>query len=143
MQAAFGLEYADGSGASGTVGQDTIAFGSSNVLSTRMNFGLASTSVGSNFRNSKRSGVLGLGLPGMSTLPNGTTFFSDLVSSGQIKEKVMSVRLEKGTKADGVTTHEGSGAYVFGGIEDRFIRGGRAGLRWIGVTSANYWCVCS
>lgn len=135
----FQLEYADGSGASGRVGSDLITFGSSGSVSTSMTFGVATSSSGTNFRTSVRSGVLGLGQDGMSTMPNGTTLFSALINSGQLGDKLLGIRLEKGQKSRGVTKMEGSGAYVFGGMESSYVRGGRFGINWIDVTSSNYW----
>jgi hypothetical protein len=106
-----------------------------------MPFGLATWCNGTNLRNSARSGVLGLGLEPMATITNGTTLFAALVEAGQIQDKVLSIRLMKGEQSRGVVTQEGTGSYVFGGIEDLYIRGGRFGLRWVPTTSVNYWCV--
>ena len=75
----------------------------------------------------------------MSTFTNGTTLFASLAQNGQLERKVLSMRLNKGKKKDGVVVQEGGGAYVFGGIEGQYIRGGEWGLNWIKTTSLNYW----
>ena len=135
----FRVQYADGSGASGWLGRDVFTFGHSQTVSAAMSFGLATSCNGTTFRNSARSGVLGLGLEPMTTIPNGTTLFAALVQAGQIQDKVLSIRLVKGEQSKGVVTKEGTGSYVFGGIEGAEIRGGQLGLHWIATTSANYW----
>jgi hypothetical protein len=58
-----------------------------------------------------------------------------------LRENVLSIRLGKGTQSDGVVYKEGDGAYTFGGVEEEYIVGGRSGLQWAPVTSANYWYV--
>jgi hypothetical protein len=64
-----------------------------------------------------------------------------MIRSGQLSEKLLGIRLEKGVKSRGMTKSEGTGAYVFGGMETSYIRGGAMGVKWIDVTSVNYWCV--
>lgn len=135
----FQVNYADGSGASGWIGRDVFTFGHDHTVSAVMAFGLATTSNGTNLRKSARSGVMGLGQESMATIPKGTTLFAALVKAGQIQDKVLSIRLEKGEQSKGVVYKEGTGSYVFGGIEDSYIRGGELGLHWIDTTSANYW----
>ena len=109
--------------------------------------GIATKIGGSNFAPLLRSGIMGLGLDGLSTVPMpagdlrsaGTTLFSRLVKSQQLPEDVLSIRLEKGKASQGRVTQEGGGMYTFGGIEDDHIVGSRYGLSWASVTSANYW----
>lgn len=139
VEGEFRLEYADGSSARGKIGTDLVTFGSSASVSASLTFGLATSSSGTNFRNSARSGVLGLGQDGMSSLPNGTTLFSALIHSGQLSDKLMGIRLEKGRQPRGVIKEEGTGTYVFGGMESSYIRGGRFGISWVDTTSSNYW----
>ena len=109
-----------------------------------MAFAVASAVSGSGFVKSVKSGVLGLAQDSLSTYPDkaadqGRTLFSRLVTSGQLPAPLLSVRLTKGLVYQGEVYEEGSGEYVFGGIEDSFIRGGRAGLAWAPVTSSKYW----
>lgn len=72
-------------------------------------------------------------------ISQGATFFSKLVLGGKLALPVMGIRLEKGKQDKGVMKSEGGGLYLFGGIEDRFIVGGRNGLVWTEVTSGGYW----
>lgn len=104
-----------------------------------MTIGLATESHGRTFRNSGRSGILGLGQDNMVKMEGGSTLFSHLVKSKQIREKFLSMRLEKGIHSRGVTMREGGGSYLFGGIESSYICGGRTGLSWTKVSSTNYW----
>ncbi|WRT63697.1 uncharacterized protein IL334_000620 [Kwoniella shivajii] len=139
--------YADGSGAIGYTSSDVISFSddvglfSKSSFSTNMNFAIATEVVGSDFGPSKRSGVMGLGLDPMSTLPSnqGSTLFSRLVKSNSLVENILGIRLEKGQQNQGVVTQEGGGQYTLGGIEENYVVGGRNGLTWTNVGSQNYW----
>lgn len=87
---------------------------------------------------------MGLGLDNMATMPGGNsskgrTLFSGLVKGGLLRENILSIRLDKGTQSQGVVYMEGGGAYMFGGLEEGYIVGGRGGLHWSPVTSSNYW----
>lgn len=140
---AFG--YADGTIARGYAAGDLAGIAGGSGVSTKIDFGVATKVAGSSFALSARSGIFGLGLDGMASIPSdlsyGGTFFSRLVKGKQIDEMVLSIRLSKGEQSQGVVSQEGEGRYTFGGIEDGYVVGGRAGLSWVGVTSANYWCV--
>jgi hypothetical protein len=140
------LYYADGSAAKGYAGIDTISFGSpqSTAIHTDLNLGVATRLGGTSFSDSTRSGIMGLGLDNMATMPGGnsskgSTLFSRLVKGGLLRENILSIRLDKGVQSRGVVCKEGSGAYTFGGVEEGYIVGGRGGLHWSAVTSANYW----
>lgn len=140
---AWTFGYADGSGIAGFAATDIVSFGSEQV-SVDMAFAVASAVRGSSFLKSAKSGVLGLAQDSLSTYPDknidqGSTLFSRLVTSGQLPEALLSVRLVKGLIYRGEVYQEGSGEYVFGGIEDWYVRGGRAGLAWAPVTSSKYW----
>jgi cathepsin D len=144
LSSTWSILYADGAGARGYAASDDISFGSGSALSTSLNFGVATLIGGTSFSDSMRSGVMGLGQDGMATMPgaNGTlgkTLFSRLVRSGSLNENILSVRLDKGVQREGKVYKEGTGAYTFGAVEDGYIAGGRSGLHWAPVTSANYW----
>ncbi|KAK8845468.1 hypothetical protein IAR55_006181 [Kwoniella newhampshirensis] len=150
LSSTLSFVYADGSGASGYASNDVVTFGSGSdsvATSASMNFAIADTVAGDDFAVSQRSGVLGLGLDAMTTMPltddeirtKGATLFSRLVRSKSLTEKVLSVRLEKGQQSRGVVTKEGSGQYTLGGVESNYVVGGRAGLTWANVISSGYW----
>nr|XP_031863587.1 uncharacterized protein CI109_000839 [Kwoniella shandongensis]KAA5530659.1 hypothetical protein CI109_000839 [Kwoniella shandongensis] len=148
LSSSWSFLYADGSGASGHASNDIVSFGDA-ATSTSMGFAIADVVAGDDFAVSQRSGVLGLGLDAMSTMPltddeirtNGATLFSRLVKSQGLTENVLSVRLEKGQQSRGVVTKEGSGQYTLGGVESGYVLGGRAGLTWANVISSSYWGV--
>lgn len=87
---------------------------------------------------------MGLAQDTMSSMPGrytseGATLFSKLVRGGKLDLPVLSIRLEKGQSGKGVMVQEGGGMYMFGGIEDEYVVGGRDGLVWADVTSGAYW----
>ncbi|WWC66691.1 uncharacterized protein I206_100595 [Kwoniella pini CBS 10737] len=132
--------YADGSGALGYTSNDIISFGQGRQqLSTSLDFAIATLIGGSDFKLSQRSGVMGLGLDGMSTIKQGSTLFSKLVKSNALTENLLSIRLQKGQQYQGTVYQEGKGQYTFGGIEESYLIGGRQGLTWVDVQSQNYW----
>ena len=147
FSSSWSLEYADGTVAGGYAASDTAGFGASSMVNVGVPFGVAAGVGGVGFAYSSRSGIMGLGLDGMSTMPmpsgeakaKGATLFSRLVRAKALVQNVLSIRLEKGQARGGVVTKEGSGQYTFGGIEDEYVVGGRVGLTWAPVTSANYW----
>ncbi|WVQ93810.1 hypothetical protein IAU59_000888 [Kwoniella sp. CBS 9459] len=143
--------YADGSGARGYTSTDVISFGANgrNTQAVGMTFAIATDVGGSDFKDSLRSGVMGLGLDPMSTFATSTstsrekaeglTLFSKLVKSKALYENMLSIRLVKGLQSQGVFKSEGEGKYTIGGVENNYVQGGRAGLLWSDVISANYW----
>lgn len=115
-------------------------------METSINFAVAQTVEGSGFASSGRSGIMGIGLDKLATMPApssqaslGSTMFSRLVRAGKIPSPVLGVRLDKGQKSEGVVYQEGSGQYTLGGMEDGYIVGGKIGITWAPVTSSNYW----
>jgi hypothetical protein len=140
----WSVDYNDESGARGYIGKDTISFGAHGGLSIPLAFGLATKLTGVDDARSAASGILGLSLDDCSSLPDeeynqGATLFSRLVKKKQLAENVLGVRVDKGQASQGVVSREGGGMYTFGGIEERYIVGGRAGLAWIPVSSTLYW----
>ena len=138
------MDYHDESGARGYIGKDTVNFGASGLISTPLAFALATKLTGDSDVSSAASGIMGLSLDDLSTMPDdeynqGATLFSRLVRKKQLDETVLGVRIDKGRASQGVVRREGGGMYTFGGIEERFIVGGKAGLNWIPVTSSLYW----
>ncbi|WVF66186.1 hypothetical protein IAT40_000926 [Kwoniella sp. CBS 6097] len=139
--------YADGSGARGYTAIDLISFGSDGraTQNVGMTFAVATDVGGSDFKDSLRSGVMGLGLDPMSTFSTsassqqGLTLFSKLVKNKALYENMLSIRLVKGQQSQGVFTSEGEGRYTLGGVEENYVVGGKAGLLWANVISANYW----
>ncbi|WWC85949.1 uncharacterized protein L201_000819 [Kwoniella dendrophila CBS 6074] len=136
--------YADGSGALGYTSSDILSFGSENnkMVSTEMKFAISTEIGGINkddFKQSQRSGVLGLGLDSMSTIKQGSTLFSNLVKSNQLTENILSIRLQKGKQYQGNFYEEGQGQYTLGGIEENYVVNGRNGLTWTDVQSQYYW----
>ncbi|OCF36137.1 hypothetical protein I317_01026 [Kwoniella heveanensis CBS 569] len=151
MSAPWEYYYADGSAARGYTSTDLISFGSGGrgdgkaTQGVGMTFAVATDVGGSDFKDSLRSGVMGLGLDPMSTFSTsspsseGLTLFSKLVKSKALYENMLSMRFVKGQQSQGVFQSEGEGKYVFGGIEENYVLGGRAGILWADVISANYW----
>ncbi|EIW67983.1 hypothetical protein M231_05556 [Tremella mesenterica] len=157
--------YADGSGVFGYTAFDQLSLGTETsssfpsislgsteinteigtILNSNLTFAIAEFVSGNGFSKTVKSGIMGLGQDGLSTIPissnesGGRTLFSRLVKNNQLPESVLGIRLVKGKSNQGVVLHEGSGSYVFGGIEDGYIIGGRNGLTWTSVTSLNYW----
>ena len=139
--------YHDESGAEGYVISDKLSFGRSSGLFTDLGFGLATSISGDGFVESGSSGVLGLSLDGLSTMPDseyqkGATLFSRLVKGRKLPKPLLSIRLDKGQSERGVVTEEGGGQLTFGGVEERYVVGGRGGLTWSQISSSLYWCVC-
>lgn len=115
-------------------------------METDLAFGLATELIGKDWLVSAASGVLGLGLDGLSTMPDsevrkGATLFSRLVKQRQLADPVLSIRLDKGHSERGVMHQEGGGQLTFGGIESQYVVGGRAGLAWAPVSSSQWWYV--
>jgi hypothetical protein len=140
----WSVDYHDESGARGYIGKDTVNFGASGLISTPLAFALATKLTGDGDPDSSTSGIMGLSLDDLSTMPDdeynqGATLFSRLVKKKQLDENVLGVRIGKGVASQGVVYKEGGGMYTFGGVEERYIVGGNAGLNWIPVTSSLYW----
>jgi hypothetical protein len=140
----WSVDYHDESGATGQIGKDTVNFGASGLISTPLAFALATKLTGNEDADSAASGIMGLSLDDLSTMPDdeynqGATLFSRLVKKKELDENVVGVRMDKGQASQGVVWREGGGMYTFGGVEERYILGGKAGLNWIPVTSSLYW----
>lgn len=140
----WSVGYNDDSGAKGYIGKDTVNFGASGLISTPLAFALATRLTGDGNVESAASGIMGLSLDDLSTMPDdeykqGATLFSRLVNKKQLDENVLGIRMNKGQSSRGVMTKEGGGMYSFGGVEESYIVGGKAGLNWIPVTSSLYW----
>jgi hypothetical protein len=140
----WSVDYHDESGARGYIGKDTVNFGASGLINTPLAFALATKLTGDGDPDSSTSGIMGLSLDDLSTMPDdeynqGATLFSRLVKKKQLDENVLGVRIGKGAASQGVVYKEGGGMYSFGGVEERYIVGGDAGLNWIPVTSSLYW----
>ena len=87
---------------------------------------------------------MGLSLDGLSTMPDseynkGATLFSRLVKGRKLPQSLFSIRLDKGRSSQGVTMEEGGGQLTFGGVEERYVVGGRGGLSWSQVSSSLDW----
>jgi hypothetical protein len=89
---------------------------------------------------------MGLSLDDLSTMPDdeynkGATLFSRLVKTKKLAENILGIRMEKGQASRGVVEKEGGGMYTFGGMENGYVVGGKAGLAWVPVSSSLYWSV--
>lgn len=111
------------------------------------------------------SGLVGLAQARLATVKGGQgSIFDRMAKEGKLKENVMGIRLGfrggsdgGGSGGAGVTVELGlhvgtggntgaegdGGAFVMGGVEESWIVGGKAGLKWMGVTSSLYWSVWS
>lgn len=72
-------------------------------------------------------------------IKKGATLFSRLVKNRKFPQSLFSIRLDKGRASQGVTSQEGGGQLTFGGVEERYVVGGRGGLTWSQVSSSLYW----
>ncbi|KAG8943639.1 hypothetical protein FRC04_002598 [Tulasnella sp. 424] len=142
------IGYGDGAGASGYTSFDTTFIASSNTPDEGMQldnflFALATSVSSSSWTTSETSGLVGLAQDRLSTISNGRTIFSTLVSERKPERDLLGIRLVKKEHGDahdvGETDHGGGGAYAFGFVEEQWIVGGEAGLTWVDVTSSNYW----
>lgn len=69
-----------------------------------------------------------------------------LVREGMLKENMVSIRMDKrgakpsgGLLGRGISEVGNYGEFVIGGVEERWIRGGREALGWVPVASSLYW----
>lgn len=74
-----------------------------------------------------------------SEIKMGGTLFSRLVKNRKLAQPILSIRLDKGRSERGVIMEEGGGQLTFGGMEERYILGGKSGLTWAQVSSSLYW----
>lgn len=64
--------------------------------------------------------------------------FSQLVETHALARPVIGIALVKGTAAD---YESRAGEYTFGGLSEKWIRGGGTQIHWTNVTSHNFWSV--
>jgi hypothetical protein len=87
---------------------------------------------------------MGLSMNDLSDMPaeeigQGATLFSRLVKNKQLADNILGIRIDKPQASQGVVHKAGGGMYTFGGVEERHIIGGQAGLIWIPTTGSLYW----
>ncbi|EJF64945.1 acid protease [Dichomitus squalens LYAD-421 SS1] len=108
---AFGVSYADGTGAAGFIARESVSIG--NLTVPTQAFGLAGTS-NVTFKDDV-SGVLGLGFPRLSdisgTISNATPFFASLAQNGSLDYPVFGLSLTRDT----------SGTLTFGAIDGSIV----------------------
>ncbi|GAB7355937.1 hypothetical protein MBLNU459_g6575t1 [Dothideomycetes sp. NU459] len=107
----FSISYGDGSGASGTVGTDTVNIGGATVTSQAIEL---ATSVSAQFVSDTGSdGLVGLAFPSLNSVqPTAqNTFFANIMSS--LEQPVFTANLES----------DGSGSYQFGTIDTSKYKG--------------------
>ncbi|CEP07029.1 hypothetical protein [Parasitella parasitica] len=106
----FSVPYGNGS-AKGFIGYDTVTLG--NLTSTNHTIGLANTTSGQSITSSSTrvSGVLGLGIPGISGDPTELSFTEQLSFNEVIGKAMFSIYFNRQDK------HGATGQIVFGGFD--------------------------
>ncbi|KAF8588106.1 acid protease [Ramaria rubella] len=87
----FGIEYGDGSTASGPVFTDTVAV--AGVTVTKQVFSPATSLTGDVFVGDPADGILGLAFPALANLTEGTPFFTTAFNEGAVSQNVFAFKL--------------------------------------------------
>lgn len=135
---AFSQTFGDGSTIEGNLAIDIVTLGNLTQIHNQ-SFGLA-TKISTDWAALAVDGLMGIG-PESNSIFNGTNsmgFFRQLVDSKMLAIPVIGIAFVSPRNGDHSPV---AGEFTFGGVSEKWIRGGRGNLAWKNVTSKNFWGV--
>ncbi|KAH9813203.1 aspartic peptidase A1 [Melampsora americana] len=132
----FSQTFGDGSNLKGDWASDVVSLGNS-IEVVHQTFGLA-TQISSDWIPLAVDGLMGIGPESNSiyTGSNSTGFFRQLINNHMLSIPVIGIAFVS-PREEGMKTL--TGEFTFGGVSEKWIRGGLKEIVWKKVTSQNFW----